>query len=126
MQLSVAVLEFRHHPGRQPRLTALAPHAVVGARIMHFRHYSFFLRFSATILAAMQIAEQDGVQMSAVVGYVKVDHDLARQLSPPGSPVRSATNPGAHCVLILKKNCTSSHIWPCYYANEMIEFRLVS
>jgi hypothetical protein len=42
MQLSVAVLEFRHHPGRQPRLTALAPHAVVGARIMHFRHYSFF------------------------------------------------------------------------------------
>jgi hypothetical protein len=74
----------------------------------------------------MQIAEQDGVQMSAVVGYVKVDHDLARQLSPPGSPVRSATNPGVHCVLILKKNCTSSHIWPCSYANEMIEFRLVS
>jgi hypothetical protein len=82
----------------------LAPHAVVGARIMHFRHYSFFFcDFSATILAAMQIAEQDGVQMSAVVGYVKVDHGLARQLSPPGSPVRSVTNPGAHYVLVLKK-----------------------
>jgi hypothetical protein len=36
------------------------------------------------------------------VGYVLVDLDLARQLTTPGSPVRSVTNPGAHYVLVLK------------------------